>query len=52
MFGGVEIEDLVEDGPAISGLFAATIAELIFGERVAIEYFGDLEADKLGGDYD
>ena len=52
MFGGVGIEDLVKDGPGVSGLFAVTNAEFVFGRRVARENFGDLEADELESDCD
>ena len=50
VFRAVGIKDLVEDGPAISGLFAATDAELVLGDRVAVEDFRDLETDELASD--
>lgn len=52
MFGGVGIEDLMEDGLGIDGLFALTDAELVFGGRVAGENFGDLDADELASGCD
>ena len=52
MFGDVGIKDLVEDGPAVSGLLAVANAELVFGDRVAVENFGDLETDELASDCD
>lgn len=50
VFRAVGIKDLVEDGPAIGGLFAATDAELVLGDRVAVRDFGDLETDELVSD--
>ena len=50
VFGATEIKDLVEDGPAMSGLFAATDAERLLGDGVAFPDFGDLEMDELAND--
>ena len=47
IFRDVGIKNLVEDGPAISGLLAVANAKLVFGGRVAVEDFGNLETDEL-----
>ena len=44
------IKSLVEDRPAISGLFAVANAKLVFGGRVAVENFGNLETDELASE--
>lgn len=50
MFGTFGIKNLVEDGPAISGLFAVANAKLVFGGRVAVENSGKLETGELAGE--
>ena len=46
-FWGFGIEDFVEDGLGIGGLFGADDVKFLLQGRVASEYLGDLAADEL-----